>query len=82
MEVIPVIDLKGGTVVRARHGLRDSYAPIDTQLARTSAPIDIVAGFLTIHPVSHDLCRRSRRDRRARRPCADARRAASRPFPR
>ena len=50
IEVIPVIDLKGGKVVRARHGLRDSYAPIETKLARTSAPHDIVAGLLTIHP--------------------------------
>ena len=28
IEVIPVIDLMGGAVVRARHGLRHAYAPI------------------------------------------------------
>lgn len=50
IEVIPVIDLKGGVVVRARHGSRQSYAPIVTPLAKTSAPLDIVAGFLTIYP--------------------------------
>jgi phosphoribosylformimino-5-aminoimidazole carboxamide ribotide isomerase len=50
IEVIPVIDLKGGVVVRARHGLRHSYAPIATPLAKTSAPIDVAAGLLTIHP--------------------------------
>jgi phosphoribosylformimino-5-aminoimidazole carboxamide ribotide isomerase len=50
IEVIPVIDLKGGVVVRARHGSRQSYAPIVTQLAKTSAPLDIAAGFLTVHP--------------------------------
>ena len=50
IEVIPVIDLKGGAVVRARHGSRHSYAPIVTPLARTSAPLDVVAGFLTVHP--------------------------------
>jgi phosphoribosylformimino-5-aminoimidazole carboxamide ribotide isomerase len=50
IEVIPVIDLKDGAVVRARHGLRHSYAPIVTPLARTSAPLDVVAGFLTVHP--------------------------------
>lgn len=50
IEVIPVIDLKGGEVVRARHGLRECYAPIETKLARGSAPHDIVAGLLTIHP--------------------------------
>ena len=33
MEVIPVIDLKGGAVVRARLGQRDAYAPIKTPLA-------------------------------------------------
>lgn len=50
MEVIPVIDLKGGTVVHARLGCRDSYAPIVTPLARTSAPLDVVAGLLTLFP--------------------------------
>jgi uncharacterized protein related to proFAR isomerase len=45
IEVIPVIDLKCGAVVCARHGSRHSYAPITTPLARTSAPLDIVGGF-------------------------------------
>lgn len=50
MEVIPVIDLKGGAVVRARLGQRDAYAPISTPLAATSAPVDVVAGLLTLYP--------------------------------
>ena len=50
IEVIPVIDLKDGAVVRAQHGLRHSYAPIVTPLAKTSAPLDIAAGLLTIYP--------------------------------
>ncbi|SFJ98430.1 HisA/HisF-related TIM barrel protein [Methylocapsa palsarum] len=50
MEVIPVIDLKGGAVVAARRGLRDAYAPIATRLAQTSDPFDVAAGFLTIFP--------------------------------
>jgi phosphoribosylformimino-5-aminoimidazole carboxamide ribotide isomerase len=50
IEVIPVLDLKNGAVVRARHGLRQFYAPIVTPLAKTSAPLDIVAGLLTIYP--------------------------------
>ena len=50
VEVIPVLDLMGGAVVRARHGLRHAYAPIVTKLAKTSAPLDIVAGLLTVHP--------------------------------
>lgn len=50
IEVIPVLDLKRGMVVRAHHGLRQSYAPIVTKLSKTSAPLDVAAGLLTIHP--------------------------------
>jgi phosphoribosylformimino-5-aminoimidazole carboxamide ribotide isomerase len=50
MEVIPVIDLMGGAVVRARLGRRDSYSPIETRLSPTSAPSKVVAGLLTLHP--------------------------------
>jgi phosphoribosylformimino-5-aminoimidazole carboxamide ribotide isomerase len=50
MEVIPVIDLMGGAVVRARLGQRSTYAPIVTPLARTSAPADVVAGLLALYP--------------------------------
>jgi phosphoribosylformimino-5-aminoimidazole carboxamide ribotide isomerase len=50
IEVIPVIDLKSGAVVRARHGLRDSYVPILSRLAKTSAPLDVLAGLLSVHP--------------------------------
>jgi phosphoribosylformimino-5-aminoimidazole carboxamide ribotide isomerase len=50
MEVIPVIDLKGGVVVRARHGDRGSYRPIETPLSATSEAVDVVAGLLGLHP--------------------------------
>jgi phosphoribosylformimino-5-aminoimidazole carboxamide ribotide isomerase len=50
MEIIPVIDLKDGQVVRAAHGARHLYAPIETPLSPTSAPKDVVAGFLSLHP--------------------------------
>lgn len=50
IEVIPVLDLKGTAVVRARHGLRQSYAPIVSKLAKTSAPLDVTHGLLAIHP--------------------------------
>jgi phosphoribosylformimino-5-aminoimidazole carboxamide ribotide isomerase len=50
MDIIPVIDLKGGAVVRARAGARAHYVPIETPLAPTSRPRDIVAGFLALHP--------------------------------
>ncbi len=52
MEIIPVIDLKDGTVVHARMGQRDRYRPIETPLARGSDPADVVAGLLSLHPFS------------------------------
>jgi phosphoribosylformimino-5-aminoimidazole carboxamide ribotide isomerase len=50
MEVIPVIDLKGGVVVHARQGNRDAYRPIETLLSASSAPTDVVAGLLKLYP--------------------------------
>lgn len=50
MQLVPVIDLKGGQVVRAFKGERSAYAPIVTPLAPSSAPADVVAGFLRLHP--------------------------------
>ena len=45
-EIIPVIDLRHGAVVRARAGDRASYAPIVTPLAKGSAPGDVARGLL------------------------------------
>jgi phosphoribosylformimino-5-aminoimidazole carboxamide ribotide isomerase len=50
MLIIPVVDLMGGVVVRATAGRRDAYRPIISPLAASSAPCDIVAGFLRLHP--------------------------------
>lgn len=50
MEVIPVIDLKDGIVVHAQMGRRELYRPIQTPLARTSDPVDVVAGVMSIYP--------------------------------
>jgi phosphoribosylformimino-5-aminoimidazole carboxamide ribotide isomerase len=50
MEVIPVIDLSGGLVVHARMGRRELYRPIRTPLARTSHPVDVVGGIMSIYP--------------------------------
>jgi len=50
MEIIPVLDLKGGVVVRARMGQRDLYRPIATPLAATSDPVDVARGLRSIHP--------------------------------
>ncbi len=48
--VIPVLDLRRGRVVRARRGERDSYAPIETPLAKGSAPGAVAAGILAAFP--------------------------------
>jgi phosphoribosylformimino-5-aminoimidazole carboxamide ribotide isomerase len=50
VEIIPVIDLKGAVVVRARMGERASYRPIETPLSPTSAPRDVVRGLLSVYP--------------------------------
>ena len=50
MDIIPVIDLKDGQVVRARMGQRDLYRPIETPLSRTSDPVDVTRGLLSVFP--------------------------------
>jgi phosphoribosylformimino-5-aminoimidazole carboxamide ribotide isomerase len=50
MNIIPVLDLRGGAVVRAQMGQRDLYQPIVTPLARTSDPVDVMGGLLSVHP--------------------------------
>ncbi len=50
MEIIPVIDLKGGAVVHAKRGQRDAYRPIVSSLSPSSAPEDVLAGLLRLHP--------------------------------
>jgi phosphoribosylformimino-5-aminoimidazole carboxamide ribotide isomerase len=50
MDIIPVIDLKGGAVVHAKQGQRDAYQPIVSRLSATSAPQDVLAGLLRLHP--------------------------------
>ena len=49
-ELIPVIDLMGGVVVHARAGERDSYRPLVSRLSPASAPLDVVAGLMALHP--------------------------------
>ena len=50
MQVIPVIDLMHGQVVRARMGERASYRPLASPLSPTSDPVDVVRGLLTVYP--------------------------------
>jgi len=50
LQAIPVIDLMGGQVVRARMGDRASYRPLRSPLSPTSEPVDVVRGLLSVHP--------------------------------
>src|ERR1700677_3216681 len=47
---IPVIDLTGGQVVRARMGDRASYRPLGSPLSPTSDAVDVVRGLLGVFP--------------------------------
>lgn len=50
MEIVPVIDLKGGQVVHARAGRRESYRAVRSILAENSAPLTVVRGLLALYP--------------------------------
>ena len=50
MQAIPVIDLMGGEVVRARMGDRASYRPLESPLSPTADAVAVVRGLLTVHP--------------------------------
>lgn len=50
--IIPVLDLRHGRVVRARAGMRASYAPIATPLAKGSAPEAVARGLLRAVPAT------------------------------
>lgn len=54
MDIIPVIDVMGGVVVHARRGERSHYAPIESALCRSSAPLT-VASILSETCASHQL---------------------------
>jgi phosphoribosylformimino-5-aminoimidazole carboxamide ribotide isomerase len=48
LRIIPVLDLKGGEVVRAERGQRDSYRPIVTPLCDGSDPVAVATGLRTL----------------------------------
>jgi HisA/HisF family protein len=50
LQAIPVIDLMGGQVVRARMGDRASYRPLISPLSPTSNAGDVVRGLLAVYP--------------------------------
>jgi phosphoribosylformimino-5-aminoimidazole carboxamide ribotide isomerase len=50
LRIIPVLDLKGGEVVRAARGRRDLYRPMVTPHAASSEPVAVAEGLRTLHP--------------------------------
>ncbi len=48
MKIIPVIDLKNGLVVHARHGLREHYQPIQSPLCQSADMFAVMEGFLKL----------------------------------
>jgi phosphoribosylformimino-5-aminoimidazole carboxamide ribotide isomerase len=50
VEIIPVIDLLQGKVVRAQRGERSRYLPIRTPLCNSSQPTDIATALLGLYP--------------------------------
>ena len=50
MDVIPVIDVALGKVVRAARGDRANYKPIETRLAPGSDPAAIAKGYRSLYP--------------------------------
>jgi phosphoribosylformimino-5-aminoimidazole carboxamide ribotide isomerase len=50
MQIIPVLDIKGGLVVRAIAGRRQNYRPIASSLADSAKPLDVALSFLRLYP--------------------------------
>ncbi|MDE1567820.1 HisA/HisF-related TIM barrel protein [Aquabacter sp. P-9] len=48
MQIIPVIDLKGGQVVHARRGLRHLYRPVQSRLAEGADPLVLTEALLAL----------------------------------
>ena len=46
MQIVPVIDLKCGQVVRGVRGQRDDYRPIESSLCQSSDPLVVAAALL------------------------------------
>lgn len=50
MQVIPVIDVRGGVAVAAHRGDRARYRPLETPLAASAAPVAVAQGLRTLFP--------------------------------
>lgn len=49
-DIVPVLDLRGGVVVRARAGARETYGPIETPLSPSPEPAAVARGLLGAVP--------------------------------
>ncbi|TCJ11889.1 hypothetical protein EZJ19_13550 [Parasulfuritortus cantonensis] len=50
LRLIPVMDLMGGLVVRAKAGRRDEYRPLQSTLCRSCRPEAVLEGLLALYP--------------------------------
>ncbi|MFA5949513.1 MAG: HisA/HisF-related TIM barrel protein [Hyphomicrobium sp.] len=50
MQIIPVIDVRGGIAVRAVRGDRANYRPLETPLAARADPAAVASGLRTLFP--------------------------------
>jgi phosphoribosylformimino-5-aminoimidazole carboxamide ribotide isomerase len=50
LRIIPVLDLKGGQVVRAAGGRRDHYLPIETPLSASADAVAVADGLRALYP--------------------------------
>ena len=48
MQIIPVIDIKGGIVVHARRGLRADYAPLNSPLVEGCEPVAVARALCAL----------------------------------
>jgi phosphoribosylformimino-5-aminoimidazole carboxamide ribotide isomerase len=48
MQIIPVLDLKGGIVVHARRGQRDDYAPLHSPLVEGCEPVAVARALCAL----------------------------------
>ena len=45
MQIIPVLDLKGGLVVRGVAGKRDLYKPVESELCSSAEPAEVAVSL-------------------------------------
>ena len=59
MNIIPVLDLKAGQVVHAKHGNRQNYLPIQSALSDSSEPLTVVRALQSLYPFKLKIYKKS-----------------------